>query len=76
MPLVSRSDSDTASLRIDSGEKRAPCRKKNASLMLNSSLCKEILEQDNGHSSGLDQRKSGTPSLKTVHTENGTKLLS
>ena len=33
-------------------------------------------EQDNGHSSDLDQRKSGTLQVKTVHKENGTKLLS
>ena len=34
------------------------------------------LEQDNGHSSDLDQRKSGTLSVKTVHKENGTELQS
>ena len=32
-------------------------------------------EQDNGHSSDLDRRKSGTLLAKTVHKENGTKLL-
>ena len=34
------------------------------------------LEQDNGHSSDLDQRKSGTLLVKTVHKENGTELQS
>ena len=43
--------------------------------MLNSSLSVlRDLEQDNGHSSDLDQRKSGTPFVKTVHKEDGTKL--
>ena len=32
------------------------------------------MQQDNGHSSDLDQRKSGILSVKTVHKENGTKL--
>ena len=40
------------------------------------SLCKRDLEQDNGQSSDLDQRKSGTPLVKTVHKENGTELQS
>ena len=31
------------------------------------------LEQDNGHSTGLDQRESGLLSVKTVHKVNGTK---
>ena len=31
-------------------------------------------EQDNGHSSGLDQRKSGTLSVKTVHKEKRDKI--
>ena len=30
-------------------------------------------EQDNGHSSDLDQRKSGILSVKKVHKVNGTK---
>ena len=34
------------------------------------------LEQDNGHSSDLDQRKNGTLFVKTVHKENGTELQS
>ena len=51
--------------------------KKNASQMVNSSLSlQRDLEQDNGHSSDLDQRKSGTLLVKTVHKENGTKLQS
>ena len=48
--------------------------KKNASQMLNSSLSMQRdLEQDNGHSSDLDQSKSGTLWVKTVHKENGTE---
>ena len=44
--------------------------------MLNSFLSMQRdSEQDNGHSSGLDQRKSGNLSVKTVHKDNGTKLL-
>ena len=51
--------------------------RKNASQMLNSSLSMQRdSEQDNGHSSDLDRRKSGTLLVKTVHKENGTKLLS
>ena len=51
--------------------------KKNASQVLNSFLSMQrVLEQDNGHSSDLDQRKSGTLSVKTVHKENGTELQS
>ena len=43
--------------------------RKNASQMLNSLLSMQRdSEQDNGHSSGLDQRISGTLSVKTVHT--------
>ena len=43
--------------------------------MLNSFLSvQRDSEQDNGHSSGLDQRKSGILSVKTVHKVNGTKL--
>ena len=45
--------------------------------MLDSSLSKQRdLEQDNGHSTDLDQRKSGTLLVKTVHKENGTELQS
>ena len=41
----------------------------------NSYLCmQEDLEQDNGHSLVLVQRKSGTLSKKTVHKKCGTKL--
>ena len=51
--------------------------RKNASQMLNSFLSMQRdSEQDNGHSSDLDQRKSGTLLVKTVHKENGTKSLS
>ena len=45
--------------------------------MLNSFLSmRRDLEQDNGHSSVLVQRKSGTLLVKTVHKENGTELQS
>ena len=48
--------------------------RKNANQMLNSFLyLRKDSEQDNGHSSGLDQRKSGILSLKIVHKVNGTK---
>ena len=51
--------------------------KKNASQVLNSFLSMQRdLEQDNGHSSDLDQRRSGTLLVKTVHNENGTELQS
>ena len=51
--------------------------RKNASQMLHSYLSlQKDSEQDNGHSSGLDQRKSGTLLVKTVHKENVTKWLS
>ena len=43
--------------------------------MLHSSLSmKRESDQNNGHSSGLDHRKSGTLLVKTVQKENGTKL--
>ena len=45
--------------------------------MLNSSLSMQRnSEQDNGHSSDLDRRKSGTLLVKTVHKDNGTTSLS
>ena len=48
--------------------------RKNASQMLNSFLSlQKGSEQDNGHSSGLDQRKIGILSVKIVHKVNGTK---
>ena len=51
--------------------------RENASQMLNSFLSMQRdSEQDNGDSSGLDQRKSGTLLVKTVHKENGTELQS
>ena len=51
--------------------------KKNANQMLNSCLSlQKDSEQDNGHSSGLDQRKIGILSVKTVHKVNGTELRS
>ena len=44
--------------------------------MLNSFLSlQKDSEQDNCHSSGLNQRKSGILSVKTVHKENGTESL-
>ena len=49
--------------------------RKNASQMLNLFFyLQEDSEQDNGQSSGLDQRKSGVLLVKTVHKVNGTKL--
>ena len=49
--------------------------RKNASQMLNSSLSMQRnSEQDNGHSSGLDQRISCILSVKTVHKVSGTKI--
>ena len=46
--------------------------KKNASQMLNSFLSmQKDFQQDNGHSSGLDQRKSGTLLVNAVHKKNG-----
>ena len=51
-------------------------KRKSARQMLNSSLSmRRNSEQDNGHSSDLDRRKSGTLSVQTVHKENGTKSL-
>ena len=51
--------------------------KKNASQVLNSFVpMRRDLEQDNGHSSDLDQRRSGILLVKTVHKENGTELQS
>ena len=51
--------------------------RKNANQMLNSFLyVQRDLEQDNGHFSDLDQRKSGTLLLKTVHKDNVTELQS
>ena len=51
--------------------------RKNARQMLHSSLSMQRdVEQDNGHSSDLDQRKSGTPKVKTVHKESGAELQS
>ena len=49
--------------------------RKNASQMLNPFLSlQKDSEQDNGHSSDLDQRKRRTLSVKTVHKDIGTKL--
>ena len=50
--------------------------KKNASQMLNPSLSTQRdLEQDNGHFSDLDHRKSGTLLTTKDHKENGTESL-
>ena len=49
----------------------------NARQMLISSLSmRRNSEQDDGHSSDLDGRKSGSLLVQTVHKENGTKPLS
>ena len=51
--------------------------KKNGSQVLNSFLSMQRdLEQDNGHSSDLDQKRSGTLLVETVHKENRTELQS
>ena len=51
--------------------------RKNANQMLNLFLYMQgDLEQDNGHSLDLDQRKSGILSVKIVHEVNGTELQS
>ena len=48
--------------------------RKNANQMLNSFLyLQKDSEKDNGHSSDLDQKKSGILSVKIVHKVNGTK---
>ena len=48
----------------------------NSSQVLNSFLSMQRgLEQDNGHASDLDQKRSGTLLVKTVHKENGTESL-
>ena len=52
-------------------------KKKNANQVLNSFLSmRRDLEQDNGHSLDLDQKRSGTLLVKTVHKDNGTGLQS
>ena len=56
---------------------RSKGNKKNANRVLNSFLSvRTDLEQDNGHSSDLDQKRSGTLLVKTVHKENETELQS
>ena len=51
--------------------------KRNANQVLNSFLSmRRVFHQDNGHSSDLDQKGSGTLLVKTVHKENGTELQS
>ena len=39
------------------------------------SLCKKDVQQDNGHSSDLDQKSNGILLMNTVHKENGTESL-
>ena len=47
---------------------------KNANQVLNSFLSmRRVLEQDNGQSSDLDQKRNGTLQVKIVHKVNGTK---
>ena len=47
--------------------------KKNANQVLRSFLSmRKDFHRDNGHSLVLDQKRSGTLSVKTVHKENGT----
>ena len=50
---------------------------KNANQVLSSFLCmRRDFQQDNGHSSDLDQKRNGLLLMKTVHKENGTELQS
>ena len=50
---------------------------KNANQVLSSFLSmRKDFQQDNGHSSDLDQRRSGILLMNTVHKENGTELQS
>ena len=49
-------------------------KRNNANQVLNSFLSmRRDLEQDNGHSLDLDQKRNGILSVKTVHKENGTE---
>ena len=43
--------------------------------VLNSFLSvRRDLEEDNGHSSDMDQKRNGTLLVKTVHKENGDRI--
>ena len=49
--------------------------KKNANEALSSFLSmRKDFQQDNGHSSDLDQKRNGIILMNTVHKENGTEL--
>ena len=50
---------------------------KNANQMLSSFLSmRRDFQQDNGHSSDLDQKRNGLLLMKTIHKENRTELQS
>ena len=52
-------------------------KKKNANQVLSSFLSlRRDFQQDNGHSSDLDQKRNGILLMKTVHKENGIELQS
>ena len=54
-----------------------PKTRKNANQVLSSFLSvRKDFQQDNGHSSDLDQKRNGIPLMNTVHKENGTELQS
>ena len=56
---------------------RSKDNKKNANQVLSSFLSmRKDLQQDNGHSLDLDQKRSGILLMKTVHKENVTELQS
>ena len=52
-------------------------KKKNANQVLSSFLSvRKDFQQDNGHSSDLDQKRNGILLMNTVHKENGIELRS
>ena len=54
-----------------------PKTRKNANQVLSSFLSvRKDFQQDNGHSSDLDQKRNGIPLMNTVLKENGTELQS
>ena len=56
---------------------RSKDNKKNANQVLNSFLSmRKDIQQDNGHSSDLDQKRNVFLLMNTVHKENGTELQS
>ena len=69
--------SPRVTVEIERNTRKIHKTKKIAGQVLNSFLSvRRDLEQDNGHSSELDQRRSGTLLVKIVHKENGIELQS